>query len=634
MCGICGLIYTDPQRRVAEPLLARMNETIRHRGPDDAGAHIDGPAGLAMRRLSIIDVAGGRQPMHNEDGSVWIVFNGEIYNYRTLREELAGQGHAFVTQSDTETIVHAYEEYGPGCVAKLNGMFAFAIWDARLRRLMLARDRLGIKPLYYDHNPDRLVFGSEIKPLLASEHVRRDLDFEGLYQYLTYLYIPAPSTIYAGVKKLPAGHTLLWQDGRITVSPYWDVAYRVDPSITEAAAVERLEGLMEDAVRIRLMSEVPLGAFLSGGVDSGSVVAFMTRAMDRPVETFSIGFPVEGPYNELDDARRVAAHLGTAHHEMVVTPDAVDLMPQIITHLDEPMADASVVPTYLLSKFARGRVTVALAGDGGDELFAGYERYMPVQAGLWYDRLPGFIRKGLIRPVVRRIPEVEQKDALPARLRRMAGDLDRGYQATFLRWITSFNPAVIARLCTPALQDRFRPFDPHRTARAYLDGGESPLNRLLRFETKVYLPDDLLMKVDRMSMAHGLEVRVPLIDYRLVEFAAALPPALKLKGFTTKYLFKKMAARYLPKETVQKRKQGFVPPLHAWLRGPLGGFARDVLLDRTARSRGFFASHEIETMLDEHQAGRRSFHHQLWVLLTFELWCRRYLDPPASSGGG
>ena len=626
MCGICGLLYTDPYRQVAEPVLNRMNDTIRHRGPDDAGIRLDGSTGLAMRRLSIIDVIGGHQPIGNEDGSVWIVFNGEIYNYRALRDDLIQKGHKFGTNSDTETILHAYEEYGTGCVAKLNGMFAFAIWDSPRRRLVIARDRLGIKPLYYDHSPDRLVFGSEIKPLLASGEVERDLDYHGLYQYLTYLYIPAPDTIFTSIKKLSLGHLLVWEAGQLTIESYWDVTSQVDHSLTEASAIDRLDELLQDATRIRLMSEVPIGAFLSGGIDSSAVVAYMSRFMDRPVDTFSIGFPSDGPFNELPDARRVANYLGTNHHDLVVTPDSVSLMEEITNFLDELLGDSSVVPTYLLSKFAREHVTVALAGDGGDELFAGYERYLPVQAGLWYQRLPAWIREGLIRPVLKQIPEHEQQDNLLPRLRRIMGDMDRGYQPTFLRWITNFNPSVITRLCSANLQDRFRAFDAYQAVRPYLDGKEEPLNRLLRFETKVYLPDDLLMKVDRMSMAHGLEVRVPLIDYRVVEFAATLPPSMKLKRLTTKYLFKKLNARYLPPETLSKRKQGFVPPLKEWFRGPLDTFARDILLDGTTRCAGFFEPSEISRMIDAHQKGERSFQYQLWVLLTFELWRRRFLD--------
>lgn len=626
MCGICGLLYTDPHHHVEEPTLRRMNDTIRHRGPDDAGVHVDGSTGLAMRRLSIIDVAGGHQPIGNEDGSVWIVFNGEIYNYPALRDDLIQKGHKFATNSDTETILHAYEEYGTGCVTKLNGMFAFAIWDSRRRRLVIARDRLGIKPLYYDHSPDRIVFGSEIKPLLSSGEVERELDYSGMHQYLTYLYIPAPDTIFTTIKKLPPGHLLIWEAGQLTVESYWDVSYRVDHTLTEESAIERLDELLKDATRIRLMSEVPLGAFLSGGIDSSAIVAYMSRLMDRPVDTFSIGFPTDGPYNELPDARRVANYLGTNHHELVVTPDSVGLMGEITHFLDEPMGDSSVVPTYLLSKLAREHVTVALSGDGGDELFAGYDRYLPVQAGLWYQRLPAWIRKGLISPILNRIPEREQQDGQLQRLRRIMGDLDRGYQATFLRWITNFNVDVTARLCSADLRDRFRAFDTYHTARPYLNGPEEPLNRILRFETKVYLPDDLLMKVDRMSMAHGLEVRVPLIDYRVVEFAATLPTGMKLKHLTTKYLFKKLNTRYLPPETLNKRKQGFVPPLQKWFRGSLGAFARDTLLDGTARQAGFFESAEIARMLDAHQKGERSYHHQLWVLLTFELWRRRFMD--------
>ena len=633
MCGICGLIYTDRQRQVDVHLLNGMNDSIRHRGPDDAGVYTDVSVGIAMRRLSIIDVAGGHQPMSNEDGTVHIVYNGETYNYKALRDELIGLGHTFRTNSDTETVLHAYEAFGRQCVNRLNGMFAFAIWDSRTRRLFIARDRLGIKPLYYDFSPDRLVFGSEIKPLLASREIDTTIDFKGLQYYLTYLYSPAGTTIYENVRKLPAGHTLTWQEGQITIEPYWDLSYEEDSSLTEPEALERLEELLTDAVGIRLMSEVPLGAFLSGGIDSSCVVAFMMKALDRPVETFSIGFPGEGPFNELNDARTAATHLKTAHHEMVVEPDAVGLMPEIVEYLDEPLGDSSIVPSYLLSQFAREHVTVALAGDGGDELFAGYDRYKPAQASLRYGMLPAFLRKGVIAPMLQLMPEVEQKDSYLARLRRIMGDLDRGYQATFLRWITNFNRNTVARLCTPALQETFKANDPYDVAMNYLTADAektAPLNQLLRFESKAYLPDDLLMKVDRMSMAHSLEVRVPLIDYRLVEFAATLPVHMKLKGFNTKYLLKKLGMRYLPDEIVHKKKQGFVPPLRDWLRGPLGDFARDILLDQTARARGFFVAEQVGAMLDDHRSGQRSFHHQIWVLLAFEMWCRRFLDQPVT----
>ncbi|MBT5875988.1 MAG: asparagine synthase (glutamine-hydrolyzing) [Candidatus Latescibacteria bacterium] len=633
MCGICGILYSDPLRHVTEQLLTRMNDTIRHRGPDDDGIYTDGQAGIAMRRLSIIDVSGGHQPISNEDGTVWIVYNGETYNYQGLREELIHLGHVFKTHSDTETILHAYEEFGNACVERLNGMFCFAIWDSRNRSLFIARDRLGIKPLYFDYNTERLVFGSEIKPLLASDEIDTSIDLKGFQYYLTYLYTPAARTIYKNVQKLLPGHTLTWRDGQITVEKYWDVSYTEDTSITEPDALEQLDELLTDAVGIRLMSEVPLGAFLSGGIDSSMVVAYMMKALDRPVETFSIGFPGEGPFNELNDARVAAAHLKTEHHELVVEPDAVGLMPDIMKYLDEPMGDSSVVPTYLLSQFARDHVTVSLAGDGGDELFAGYDRYKPAQAALMYDRLPELLRKGLIRPVLGLIPEVEQKDGMIARLRRIGGDLDRGYRSTFLRWITNFNQTTMGRLCTPELLEIFGELDAYDVANRYLDqdgSSTAPLNQLLRFETKAYLPDDLLMKVDRMSMAHSLEVRVPLIDYRLVEFAASLPVHMKLKGFNTKYLLKKLSERYLPDSIVNKKKQGFVPPLSDWLRGPLGDYARDVLLDQTARNRGFFKADEVSNMLDDHQSGRRSFHYQIWVLLAFEMWCRSYLDDTAT----
>jgi len=607
-----------------------MNATLRHRGPDDEGIYRNGNVGLAMRRLSIIDVAGGHQPICNEDETKWIVFNGEIYNHQGLRKELESRGHSFRTKTDTEAILHLYEEKKEDCVKDLNGMFAFAIWDERERSLFLARDRLGIKPLYYYHGNDPFIFGSEIKAISAAGVGQPELDFEALYHYLTYLYIPAPHTIYKNVRKLEPGHHLRLKDGKLEIKKYWTLRYHVVERFTEKSCLERLEALLADAVQIRLMSEVPLGAFLSGGIDSSTIVHFMHRLGEQKVKTFSIGFPAGEPHNELDHARKAARHLGTDHHEMIVEPHAVKILPEVIGFLDEPMADSSVIPTYLLSKFTREWVTVALAGDGGDELFAGYERYLAIQAVLKYEKVPLWIREALSK-VIGLTGETEQKEGSRARLRRALGDLDRGYEETFLRWITNFNGSLMERLCTPELKAHMVDIRPHDLARSYLNSrfeGDvpHPLNRMLHFETKAYLPDDLLVKVDRMSMAHSLEVRVPFLDHRVVEFVATIPPSFKIKGFMTKYILKRLMSKYLPEDIVYRRKQGFVPPLKDWLRNELRELVKDALLDRRARERGFFLPHRIEQLLNDHQNGKREFHFQIWVLLTLELWCRQYLD--------
>lgn len=629
MCGICGILNLRGAPVQAEAL-KRMNAVLAHRGPDDEGFYLDGPVGLAMRRLSIIDVTGGHQPIPNEDKTVWIVYNGEIYNHLEIRKELEAKGHAFTTHTDTETILHLYEEMGKECVTRLNGMFAFAIWDERDRTLFLARDHLGIKPLYYYRDEKKLLFASEMKGLLQAEDVKLHLDLEALYYYLTYLYIPAPYTIYREIRKLMPGHCMTVSDGQLDITQYWDLCYSVDHTLTEAACMERLDALLSDAVKIRLMSEVPLGAFLSGGIDSSTIAHFMTASSDRKVKTFSIGFPGGEPYSELRYAAAAAAHIGTDHHDLVVTPNAVELLPEVIRSLDEPMADSSAIPTYLLSKFTREHVTVALSGDGGDELFAGYERYLPIQAALQYERIPSFVRGSIFSPLIHLTKEMEQKEGYWARFRRGLGDLDRGSEETFLRWITNFNANLIETLCTKELRETFHSFSPHAMARSYLHetfrGDGYPLNRMLHFETRMYLPDDLLVKVDRMSMAHSLEVRVPLLDHRLVEFAATMPPEFKLRRWTTKYILKKRMARYLPPEVVYRKKQGFVPPLRKWFRNELKEMARDVLLSTKARSRGFFVPAQIERLLNEHQSGAREFHYQIWALLVLELWCENYMD--------
>ncbi|MBL7074884.1 asparagine synthase (glutamine-hydrolyzing) [candidate division KSB1 bacterium] len=632
MCGICGVVYLDRGRSVGSEMLRGMSHTLTHRGPDDEGLFIDRNVGLGMRRLAIIDVSGGQQPIANEDNSKQIIFNGEIYNHLDLRESLVSNGHRFKTRTDTEAILHNYEKRGAACVQDLNGMFAFAIWDSERQSLLLTRDRLGIKPLYYYVDGEKFIFGSEIKAILACDDVDLTLDYQAIYYYLTYLYIPAPYTIYKQIKKLPPGHLLVLKDRILDIKKYWTLSYDVDPGLTVNKCTERIEELIADAVKIRLMSEVPLGAFLSGGIDSSTICNFMMKAGDGQVKTFSIGFPIKGPFNELEYSTLAASHLGTDHHQMVVYPDAVNLFSKIMDYLDEPMGDSSVIPTFLLSEFTRNQVTVALSGDGGDELFAGYERYLVIKSILVYEKLPGSIRDNVFAPLVHNFfKDTQQREGLWAQTKRFMNDFKRGHQETFLRLITNFNSSLIDAYCSPELKEEFKYYDPHELARSYFDGKflgnpSEPINALLNQETMMYLPDDLLFKVDRMSMAHSLEVRVPLLDHRLVEFAARIPPSLKIKGFSTKYILKKLMSRHLPHKIVYKKKQGFTPPLKEWFRNELRDYIREILLSRTARDRGFFNISGVKRMIDDHIAGRREFHHQLWVLLVLELWCRRYLD--------
>ncbi len=622
MCGIAGMYNLDGAP-LDRSLLRSMTRVLSHRGPDAEGFYENGPVGLGHRRLSIIDVGGGAQPLANEDGTVWVILNGEIYNFRALRSELESRGHQFSTLSDTEVIVHLYEERGDDCVAVLAGMFAFALWDERRQRLLLARDRLGKKPLYYAHRPGRaLTFGSELKAVVTDPEVPRELDLEALDRYLSLLYVPAPGTIFRDVRKLPAGHLLVASHQDVTVREYWDLQVAEGPRRRLAEQREEFLARLAEAVQARLVSDVPLGAFLSGGLDSSSVVALMARASDRPVITASVGFR-EAEYDERPAARLVARHFGCDARESEVTPDIHGLLPKLVWHFDEPFADSSAIPTYYVSGMARQHVTVALSGDGGDELLAGYRRH-------FWDRWEARARR-LARPlaaartIARLWPSnARGKNALihlalgadEACARKHAAELFRDSDK---RALYSDDLA--------ALSTRFDPLAFHR---AYFNRcpARDPLNRSLYVDLKTYLADDILVKVDRMSMAHGLEVRAPFLDHRVVEFVAGLPSDVKLRRGTTKVILREAMRPILPPEILAKPKRGFEAPVSRWLRSELRDFTEDILLSGRALQRGLFHPRAVKQLWADHLAGLTNAGHRLWILLMLELWFQAFVDRP------
>ncbi len=616
MCGIAGIVNLEGGPVVPGDV-RRMCDVMRHRGPDDEGLYLGACAGLGMRRLSIIDLETGRQPIHNEDRTVWVVLNGEIYNFRELRQDLKSRGHAFYTLTDTETIVHLYEEYGDRCVDHLRGMFAFALWDEKQRRLLLARDRLGVKPLYYAEIAGRLVFASELKALLELSYVEPEINWRAASHLFTFLTTPASDSIVQGVHKLPAAHLLVATPGRrARVFPYWDVRFAPDRDRTAGDLVEELRALVDESVRLRLVSDVPLGAFLSGGLDSSAVVASMARHLPGPVKTFTIGFK-DRAFDESAHARRVAREFGTEHHELVLEPDVIDIVEDIAWHLDEPFGDTSAIPTYMVSKLAAGHVKVVLSGDGGDELFAGYDKYT-VEARRRALRLPGPARR-IIGAVAALLPPGMKGRNF---LRNLALDAPHRY----LDESTLFRRDDKERLFLPEVLGRMGDGDPWSEELGYLERADGHWLSAARYmDLKAYLPLDILTKVDRMSMAHSLEAREPLLDHRLVEFAATIPPEMMLRGGTTKWIFKEAMRGILPDDIIDRRKHGFAVPLGRWFRGKLGGFVRDLLLTKRSRERGIFNPAAIENLVRSHEEGRR-LDLEVWTLLSFELWCRAFVD--------
>jgi len=626
MCGIVGKLNLN-SNPVDESLLRRMCALSVHRGPDDEGILLDGALGLGMRRLSIIDVAGGHQPMSNEDDTVWLVCNGEIYNFPELRAELEDQGHHFFSRSDVEVIVHLYEELGEHCVGRLNGMFAFALWDARRRRLVLARDRLGEKPLHYVLTDQGLLFASEIRPLLEDPSVGRQVDLLALQQYLRLWYVPAPRTMFESIRKLPPAHILVCENGQVRLERYWNLDFSQKLVLSEAEWSERILDLLEDAVRTRLVSDVPLGALLSGGLDSSTVVALMSRFSSRPVKTFSIGF-AEQDYNELPHARQVAQHLGAEHYEEIVRPDAAEVLPKLVSHYGEPFGDESCIPTYYVSRLARQQVTVALSGDGGDESFGGYPRLAEYLAFSPSHSLRGLV-SGRLREVwaqkhpLRAILNPEGWGdfgrELAFRVREICDPMER-YTHHWTVWKDSpltaeARKGVSSRQVLAPLQTVWR-----QTRRW------EPLDRLLHLDLVTYLPDDLQVKIDIASMAASLEVRAPFLDYRLIELAASMPPRLKIRAGQTKALLRQVVKPLLPPDIITRGKWGFSVPIGRWLRDELQPLMQDLLLDSRCRERGFFRPVVVQEMVRAHTSGRQDYGRHLWLLINFELWCRTLLD--------
>ena len=620
--------------------MAAMVARLEHRGPDDSGIYRDGHAALGFRRLSIVDLSGGHQPLANEDGTIWTVFNGEIYNFPSLRRRLEARGHTLRSAGDSEVLVHLYEDEGPGMFALLRGMFALAIWDEPRRRLVLGRDRLGQKPLVYRLANGRISFASELKSLLAMPEadLPRRLDPLALDRYLTYGYVPHPSTILEGVHKLPPAHHAVWQDGRLELTRYWEPEWDREVERTPGEEVEELRGTLDEAVREQMVADVPLGAFLSGGVDSTIVVALMQRASSRPVQTFSIAFD-DPAFDESRYAELAAKAIGTEHHAFVVEPRAWETLPALARQFDEPFADSSALPTWHVARETRRHVTVALTGDAGDELFAGYDRYRAVALAAWLDRLPDAPRNFLGGPVARTLPASVKAKTRLRQVRRMLEGIGQDVRARYLHWVTTFDEPSRAALYSDDFLDHLATAgarhpaeaDPAAVLARAFDAApkRDPVTRATIVDLLTYLPGDLLVKVDLASMAHGLEARSPFLDHRVVELALAMPIGrkLRLRGGRSKVVLKRAFADLIPKEILRRPKMGFGVPLDRWFRGELKDELRAVLLDPVAIGRGLFRPEAVERLIDDHAASRKDNAYRLWALLMLELWFRNHIDP-------
>jgi asparagine synthase (glutamine-hydrolysing) len=622
MCGIAGYVGGAPPE-----LLPAMVKALEHRGPDDSGIHVDAEAGLGMTRLAIIDLVTGRQPVATDDGRTWLVFNGEIYNYRTLRAELQARGHVFRTQSDTEVLLRAWQTYGDECTTRLAGMFAFALWDARRRVLLLGRDRLGKKPLYYWQGDGLFLFASEIKALLCHPAVPRALDPEAFHHYLAFGYAPAHRSMLAGVSKLAAAHIAVVDNGRLVARRYWALppaSRPADVGFPEAAA--RVRVAVRDAVRARLESDVPLGVFLSGGIDSGAVVASMRELTSGPIATFTVGFGAEASFDERPLARQVAQRFETRHHEDVLVPDVAGLLPGVVDALDEPFADSSAIPTFAVAMSTARHVKVALSGIGGDEVFAGYPRYLGVRLAGRYARLPRPLR-ALAERLAALVPESEGSRNWGGRVRRFVGGAEGSLAARYIGWTRFFGETALAELGTSALRAHWRE-DVEAAARAAFEGHghDDPVDGAFRADLTTYVPDDLLLMADRMSMAHSLELRAPFCDHALVETSLALPPALKLRGGRLKALLKAAFADVLPAAVLAQPKRGFMIPLARWLRRDLREQMEELLAPAQVRARGLFEPAMVARLIAEHLGGARQHSDRLWTLMMTELWMRRYCD--------
>jgi asparagine synthase (glutamine-hydrolysing) len=628
VCGIAGRLNFKSQRPVEGAAVHAMCDMLAHRGPDGSGVWVDGPIGLGHRRLAIIDLSdAGRQPMTTADGRFTITFNGEIYNFLELRARLEGLGHVFRTASDTEAILHAYRQYGPECVTYLRGMFAFALWDRDERTLFVARDRVGKKPLHYRVDDDGIAFASEPKAFLAEESFRPEADPHALLHYLTLQYVPAPRSAFRGVRKLPPAHSLLVRNGRVEEHRYWQLRYQPKRRWTDEEAIAALREKLEEAVRLRLISDVPLGAFLSGGIDSGTIVALMSKVSGARVKTFSIGFE-EQEFNELPYARQVAERYGTEHHEFIVRPSALEILPKLVWHYNEPFADSSAIPCFYLSELTRRHVTVALNGDAGDENFAGYDRYLGNVLATRYERFTPGAMHGVFNAAGGILRRGARFGTFRNRLGRFTEALGEGAENRYLRWLVHFHPGTHAQLMTPEFQAAVAGEDPcapivetfrHST-------GSDVVERMLDTDVNHYLPHDLLVKVDIATMAYSLEGRSPFLDHELMELAASMPSSLKLRGSTKKWLLRRVAADLLPQSLLERPKQGFGVPLERWFRQELREFASDLLLGARFRQRGVIQPAFVKQLLDDHVSGRRAGHYLIWNLLMLESWYQTFID--------
>lgn len=633
MCGICGKYMFDREASVPAGLLREMADSIRHRGPDDEGYYLDGPVGLAFRRLSIIDLSGGHQPLSNEDGTVWIVFNGEIYNYQDLRSDLLARGHSFRTQSDTEVIVHLYEEYGADCVEHLRGMFAFAIWDAREQTLFLARDRVGIKPLYYFVHPRFIAFGSELKAILTDPAVPREVDPRLIDRFLTYYYMPGGETLLKNLFKLEPGHTLTARNGKFEVRRYWDLDYAgPQGSLSGRDLEEQLLELLDQSVQLHMISDVPVGFLLSGGLDSTAMLSLASRKTDKPISTFTIGFASEGVVDERPYARLAAKRFGSAHYEMSISSaDFATFLPTYVWHMEEPVCEPPAIALYYISQLARQHVTVLISGEGGDEAFAGYENYRNI---FWFERFKSSL--GPLRKPVGAGMEILGRAANSRVLKkygpRMGVSFEQYYQG---RTSTPFDffSREKSSLYSDAMQQHISPGYSVEATRRYVTRAPHSgiLNRMLYVDTHTWLPDDLLVKADKMTMANSVELRVPLLDHRVLEFAAALPRTQKVRGWTMKHLLKKALRDRVPEEIVNRRKAGFPVPYRAWLRSGLRHWVKEILLDRGTLERGYFQRGALENLIARNAAGEE-YSKELFSLVVLELWHRNFADNTAMSG--
>jgi asparagine synthase (glutamine-hydrolysing) len=623
MCGICGVYNARTEEPVSPEVIERMTSLIAHRGPDDRGTYFDGSLGLGFARLSIIDLGGGHQPMSNETGEIWVVFNGEIWNYKALRKELIEKGHRFRTNCDTETIVHAYEEYGVGCVSRLHGMFGFAVWDSPRKRLLLARDRIGKKPLYYTQVDGSLLFASEIKALLGHPRVKRQADVQALADYLSVRYVPGPATLFANIYKVLPGHWLLYERDTLHEECYWDYTFGKTEDQPVEEYIRGIRRHIQRAVEERMMADVPVGAMLSGGVDSSIIAGTMSQLTSQRVQTFSVGFDVPG-YSELPYARLVAQHFGTEHHELVVKcSDMAEYWPLLTWHRDEPVSEPSDIGVYLVSKLARQHVKVVLSGEGGDELFAGYPKYIVDWLAHYYHLLPAALRDQAITPLIEHLPYSMRKLKMAARV------LSQPAPQRWMNWFGIFNGRLKEQVLSESVKASIDN-DASRVFRRWLarNPQRDDLSSMLYLDTKIWLPDNLLMKGDKMTMAASLEARIPLLDYKLIEYAASIPSSLKTRLFQAKYLLKRAYADFLPQPILTRKKMGFNVPVATWFREGQRNLIPRLLLSEQARSRGFLNHEYVACLLREHLEGRTNYGGPLFTLASLELWFRVFLDSP------